>query len=207
MGYELNGKVWDRRSFREYVSTLPNLPWVKAICVHHTSSPNLAQRPEGWKIQHLRNLQHYYQNELHWSAGPHLFTDEDQIFGLSSLYQRGVHAVSFNATAIGIETLGDYDHEDPLTGRGLQCWQTTAAAVAILLHHLDLAVNEETVLFHRDDPRTTKTCPGVKVRKDWFLSLVRSHAQDRADPADITTPAPLNLRQDLGELCRRHGIT
>jgi len=204
MGFELVGQVWDRGTFREYVSRLPALSWCRAVCVHHTSSPNLAQRPQGWTIQHMRNLQDFYQRQLGWSAGPHLFTDEDQIFGVSSLYQRGVHAVSFNSYAIGIETLGDYDSEDPLTGRGLECWKTSAAAVAILLDHLKLPANGETVLFHRDDPKTSKTCPGGKVDKEWFLGLVRGEG-DRNDPAPA--PPAIDLRADLTDLCKNHGIS
>ena len=38
----------------------------------------------------------------------------------------GVHAVSFNSTGVGIEMLGNYDIEDPRTGRGLQVLTTTA---------------------------------------------------------------------------------
>ena len=46
-----------------------------------------------------------YKNTLGWSAGPHLFTDEDQIWGMCDFSKKGVHAVSFNKRAIGIEVL------------------------------------------------------------------------------------------------------
>ena len=75
--------------------------------MHHTAAPSLAQRPRGLTIQHIRNIQNYYQSQLGWSSGPHLFIDDDQIFGMSSLERRGIHAVSFNRTHIGIEVLGN----------------------------------------------------------------------------------------------------
>ena len=84
----------------------------------------------------MKNLAHYYGKKLGWSAGPHLFTDEDQIFGLSPLTRPGTHARSYNRTHIGIEVLGNYDKEDPKSGRGLQCWKTAAEATAILLKRI-----------------------------------------------------------------------
>ena len=155
MGFELTGKVWDAQAFADYVAGL-DLSWARGVTLHHTAVPSLAQRPRGLRIEHMRNLEYYYSKKLGWSAGPHLFVDEDQIFGLSSLERRGVHAVTYNRDHIGIEVLGDYDNEDPKTGRGLACWQTAARATAILLRHMPGA----RINFHRDDPKTRKTCPG-----------------------------------------------
>jgi len=172
MGFELVGDNWDRETFADYLKGV-NVSWADSVTVHHTSTPNLEQRPNGWTAQHMRNLESFYGDELGWSAGPHLFTDEDQIWGLSSLYRRGVHAVSFNAKSIGIETLGDYDTEDPKSGRGLACFKMTAFAVATILKRMGKPANNDTVHFHRDDPRTSKTCPGKLVDKAWFLGLVK----------------------------------
>lgn len=173
MGYENTGKVWDIPSFKEFIAT-QDLSWAKKITLHHTATPSLAQRPHGWKAQHLRNLEHFYKNELKWSAGPHLFTDEDQAWGLSSLERRGVHARSFNADSIGIEVLGNYDNEDPKTGRGLKCWAFAALIVRALLSHMAPGV---TINFHRDDPRTSKTCPGKLVNLPWFCDLVNQTSE------------------------------
>lgn len=192
MGYQNVGSVWDVPTFRTFVAG-QNLRWANGVCLHHTASPSLADRPAGFKIQHMRNLEHFYRNELGWSAGPHLFIDEDQIFGMSSLEERGVHAKSFNANYIGIEVLGDYDNEECASGRGLQCWQTAAAAVSILLQKLDVSAN--SIVFHRDDPKTSKTCPGKKVEKSWFLSLLDDKDDDRSDQ-----PAENNLVAVEGRL-------
>lgn len=194
MGYELVGKVWDVESFKSYLADI-NLSWASSVTVHHTATPNLAQRPKGWTIQHMRNLAHFYGESLGWSAGPHLFTDEDQIFGLSSLYQPGVHARSFNSNSIGIEVLGDYDVEDPRTGRGFLCWRNTAKLVGVILEAMGLPVDEKTVKFHRDDPKTSKTCPGRNVDKSWFLKMV----------AGVDLPLTLEQRieriEELLDLC------
>lgn len=172
MGYENVGRVWTPNSLKEYLGTINKPSWCKAVTLHHTGAPSLAQRKDGLRREHIDNICHYYKNKMRWSAGPHLFTDEDQIWGMSDLRKQGVHAVSFNSMSIGIEVLGDYNTEDPGSGRGLACWQTTAAATKVLLDWLGLKANERTVLFHRDDPKTTKTCPGSKVKKEWVLKLI-----------------------------------
>ncbi|WP_295549472.1 N-acetylmuramoyl-L-alanine amidase [uncultured Pseudacidovorax sp.] len=177
MGYENVGKVWSTNSFAQYLRTLERPAWCKAVTLHHTGSPSLADRPKGLLVQHIHNLQHFYAEDKGWSAGPHLFIDEDEIFGMSYLRKPGVHAVSFNRLAIGIEVLGNYDVEDPLSGRGLACWKTAAAAASALMDWLQLTPTADTVLFHRDDPQTTKKCPGRKVEKAWVLELIAQSGQ------------------------------
>lgn len=172
MGFEATGLSWTADEFSDYVQLIPIGSWAKSVTVHHTYSPDLEDRPEGWKLSHMENLRYYYSNVLGWSAGPHLFVDEEKIFGLSSLYSKGVHAKSFNSSSIGIEALGNYDVEDNKTGRGKKVWLLTAIAVAILLKRLHLRPSNKTVLFHREDPKSNKTCPGSRVEKEWFLSLV-----------------------------------
>jgi hypothetical protein len=176
MSFSAVGQVFDRVSFRKHLKT-QNLSWATGgVTIHHTGSPDMDIRPQGWTIQHMRNIASYYRDTMGWSSGPHLFTDENEIFGMSPLGERGVHAVSFNSSYVGIEMLGYYDKvddDDPKTGRGLEIMKTTAAATAQLLIAMGKKVDGKTVTFHRDDPKTTKTCPGDKIDKEWFLGLVR----------------------------------
>ena len=173
MSYNNVGKVWTVASFAEHLKTMERPAWAKAVCLHHTAAPSLAQRPKGFTIQHIENMKDFYRG-MGWRSGPHLYTDEDQVFGMTPLDETGVHAVSFNRTAIGIEALGYYSkgEEDPKSGRGLEVWKMTAAITKMLLDWLHLPVNEKTVLFHRDDPKTSKDCPGSRVDKAWVLSLI-----------------------------------
>ena len=171
MSYANVGKVWTAESFREYLTGIKKPVYAKSITLHHTGAPSLSQRKNGFIIQHIHNIRSFYES-LGWNRGPHLFIDEDQIFGMTPLTVSGIHAVSFNKNSIGIEILGEYDTEDPTSGRGLECMKNAAAVVKILGEWLDIPLNENTVKFHRDDPKTKKSCPGKKVQKDWFLSLV-----------------------------------
>jgi hypothetical protein len=171
MGFDNVGRIWTPESLQQYLSILARPDWCRSVTLHHCGAPSLEQRPTGLTIRHIENIRDFYIAKS-WRSGPHLCVDDDQLFGMSDLRQRGVHAVSFNASSIGIEVLGDYDREDPMSGRGLACWRTAAAASRILLDWLGLEANERTVHFHRDDPKTNKTCPGRKVSKEWVLSMI-----------------------------------
>ncbi|MDX1933711.1 MAG: peptidoglycan recognition family protein [Capsulimonadales bacterium] len=189
MGFGNVGQVWTRKEFEDYLrTTAPMRPW-KGVTLHHTAAPSLAQRVGGLTVQHIRNIRDFYEDVKHWSSGPHFFIDEDQIFGMCPPDERGVHATGFNAHYLGIEMLGDYDVEDPATGRGRRVLENSAAATALLLSRLNLTDDETTLKFHRDDPATTKTCPGRRIGKAWFLSLVRT-AQASMTPFGQPGSAP-----------------
>jgi hypothetical protein len=187
MSYANVGKVWSLESFDEYLKGVEKPSWCKGVCLHHTAAPSLSMRPQGLLSQHIRNMEEFYRSKG-WKAGPHFFIDENEIFGMTPPNLTGVHAVSFNKHAIGIEVLGDYDTEFPNSGRGLECWKTAAAATAKILHWLNLEPNFNTVLFHRDDPTTTKTCPGTKVQKSWVLELIRAVNTKSLDIKPVQNP-------------------
>lgn len=121
MGFENTGRVWTVASLASYLAELRKPDWCDSVTLHHTGAPSLAQRPNGFTAQHLRNIEHYYRVTKGWSSAPHLFVDEDQLWGMCDFRKKGVHAVSFNSRSIGIEVLGEYDTENPLSGRGAAC--------------------------------------------------------------------------------------
>lgn len=175
MSFSNLNKVWTPDTLSLYLSKIKAPEWATKICMHHTASPSLAQRPKGFTMQHIENIKSFYENDLKWNRGPHLFVDEDQLFGMTPFSVKGIHAPSFNSNAIGIEVLGDYDREDPKSGRGLQCWENAANSVRVLAKWLNIPINSDTIVFHREcavTKRTTKkSCPGTKISKEWFISL------------------------------------
>lgn len=151
-------------------------------------------------------MEHFYKVEKGWRAGPHFFIDEDQCWGLSHPSEPGVHAASFNGEYLGIEILGNYDIEDAETGRGLACWTMAASVSKVLLDWLEQPANEQTVLFHRDDPKTKKQCPGSSIRKSWVLNLIEPASLEWAnglnsdEPAGDTARGRLASHDDFGNL-------
>lgn len=164
------GKAYSTEQFEGFVKGIKWTIWKPSlIVIHHTAAPSLAQRPDGFTHQHMVNIKDYY-NGLGWSAGPHLFIDDDQIWTFSPLTKKGIHAKSFNSTGIGIEMLGEYDSENPWSDRGLQVLTTTAKTVKQLMNKLGLT--KADIRFHRDDPKTSKMCPGTKIGKQQFLDFL-----------------------------------
>lgn len=180
MGFENVGKVWKPSELATYLGTIKKPSWAQYVTFHHTWRPSLAQRPNGFTQQHIKNLHHFYKNpskdppKKAWSSGPHLFVDDDQCWGMCDFREFGNHAKAFNKNAIGIEVLGDYDTEPFSTGRGLECWQTAAAAAKAIYAWIEVEPSMVTVKIHRDDPKAGKSCPGENIERDWILEQIKN---------------------------------
>ena len=170
------GKRMTRAEFASYLKTLQYNSGFKPefVTLHHTAAPSLAQRPTGFSDQHLKNLLDYYQNQLGWNGAPHVFIDDqaDGIIVFQRMDRRGVHAVSFNKNSWGVEMLGDFDSESFSTGRGATVRKNALEALKIMCSALK--VSPDTIKFHRDDPKTTKTCPGRNVTKSDIVNGVKA---------------------------------
>lgn len=194
-------------AFLAYLDTIRFGAWrPRFVTMHHTGGPSLAT----WKTyahgsrkvpitdpQWMKNLAGYYGNELGWSAGPHFFFTPDNFCVLSPPDRRGVHAVSFNATSWGVECVGDFDSETFAP----ELAQRYAEGLACL--HVALGISPDPYLFntrglhfHRDDPKTSKTCPGRNVDKAAMVALIKAQmerltgaaAHDDDDPPPAVVP-------------------
>src|ERR1700759_5615054 len=114
------GQTFDQDQFKAYCSGLVWSSWRPSFVVlHNTGAPSLAQRPNGISKANIDNLVGYYRDTNGWSAGPHLFVDDRQIWVFTPLTTSGVHSPSWNAVSLGVEMLGDYESEAFDSGRGL----------------------------------------------------------------------------------------
>jgi hypothetical protein len=157
------GKSFTPSDFKTYCDTLQWRSWRPSfIVLHNTGSPSLKQRPKGLTEQHIRNLEAYYRDTQHWSAGPHLFVDDRQIWVFTPLTVSGIHSPSWNKLSLGVEMLGDFEVEAFDAGRGLAVRQNALSAVDTLSGALGLDV--ATLRLHHEDPLTDHACPGKNVR-------------------------------------------
>lgn len=191
------------KAFSDYLDDIRFGAWRPSfVTMHHTGGPSLAT----WKTyahgtrkvpitdaQWMKNLAAYYGNELGWSAGPHFFFTPDNFCVLSLPEKRGVHAVTFNKNSWGVECVGDFD------GEAFTPELANRYAEGLACLHLALGItpgpyqfDRRGLHFHRDDPRTTKTCPGHKVDKDRMIALVASHMAAMSDSGahDDDDPPP-----------------
>jgi N-acetylmuramoyl-L-alanine amidase CwlA len=172
------GSSFSSEGFDSYCHALHWTQWRPSfIVLHNTAIPSLAQRPDGFTKQHIDNLESFYRDQQKWSAGPHLFIDDRQIWVFTPLTVSGTHSPSFNKIALGIEMLGDFATEAFLTDRGAKVRDNAIAAVATLCAVLGL--EPETLKLHKEDPKTTHNCPGKNVDKAKFIADVRALMEHR----------------------------
>jgi len=158
------GQSFSAQDFDSYCHSIQWTAWRPSfIVLHNTAIPNLAQRPNGLTKEHINGLESFYRDVQKWSAGPHLFVDDRQIWAFTPLNMSGVHSPSWNKIAIGIEMLGDYETEPFDSGRGLNVRHNAVSAITTLSAILGFDPN--TMRLHREDPLTTHACPGKNVRK------------------------------------------
>jgi hypothetical protein len=185
MSFSNAGKNWNRAELRAYLKSLKRPDWIKGVTFHHTAFPDLKMRPAGWSPKLIGYMRDGYQNDRGWNRGPHFYPDDNTIWGLTPPDVAGIHAVSFNRTHVGIEVLGNYDEETHLSGRGARCWSHAFDCAAEVLEWAGLQPGPKTVNFHRDDPKTSKSCPGSKISKEFAIEGVIAAAN-----LGNTKPAP-----------------
>jgi hypothetical protein len=177
------GRGFAPDDFANYVRGLAFPAWRPYFVVlHHTGLPTLQQwlsgPPPG---ERLRNLEHYYRDQMHWSAGPHLFIDPVHIWVFTPLTVPGVHSPSWNLLSWGVEMVGDYSREPFDSGPGAQVAATAIAALAVLHEALGLA--PATLRFHREDPLTThKDCPALGIHKPDIIARLQQALGQEHDP-------------------------
>ncbi len=158
------GLSFNQQGFDSYCHSLQWTAWRPSfIALHNTAVPNLSQRPNGFTKTHIDGLVSFYRDTQGWSAGPHLFIDDKQIWVFTPLTMSGVHSPSWNKLALGIEMLGNYETDNFKTGRGLAVRKNAVAAMATLSAVLGLP--PESMRLHKEDPATTHACPGKNVLK------------------------------------------
>lgn len=187
--------------FMAYLRTVKFVAWRPAyITMHHTGNPDLALwRSYGSRKtpisdeQWMSNLATYYATNLGWRSGPQFFITPSNYCVLSLPERPGVHAVSFNANSWGVECVGNFDRgKDVLTPDLLDKYAMGMAALHIAagLQPDPYKFKRSGLHFHRDDPLTSKTCPGSSIAKPTMVKAVL----DRMNLLVAGTPLPKEIQ-------------
>ena len=132
------------------------------------------------------NLQHYYEHDMGWSAGPHFFIDGKSWWCMTPTNVKGVHSPSWNGTMLGFEHVGDYEKESATTGwaRRSSAWATSLSAVCCEFFGWD----PERLKFHYEDPNTDHACPGSNMSKHTYIDSVQQCMGEGGDHAPEPQP-------------------
>src|SRR5438876_5848600 len=154
------GTGFTPQEFATYASSLTFATWrPQFVVLHNTAAPTFAEWHAVRGVQRMKNLETFYRDTQHWSAGPHLFVADDLIWAFTPLTTPGVHSPSWNSMSWGVEMVGDYNVE-PF---GASVRDNTVSALATL--HALLGLDPHTLRLHKEDPKTTHDCPGKHVEK------------------------------------------
>lgn len=205
-GFLYDGTGYTPQSFIRYVqeydfgSIPPNF-----VVLHHTATPDLfawTSNEAGLSTQALYDkrkrqldaIQRYYEQQLGWDRGPHLFIDEHYIWVFTPMFHVGIHAGTGNGSvpnySIGIEVVGNYD---------MGVWPQEIAsnvgvAVAVIKDTLGTfeyvhRVGPGGISAHRDYRSTN--CPGKAITTAFYLQKLTEgweHYQHLMTPS---APPPL----------------
>lgn len=188
--------------FLKYLESIQFGAWRPSyVVMHHTGSPDL-RTWTSWQErakpvtdeQWMHNLAEYYgsappkgPSDGPWQRAPQFFFTPKHYCVLSMPTSRGTHAKSFNAHSWGVECVGDFDREPleaPLAERYAAGLAALHLATGLRPSPFQKAVRG--LHFHRDDPLTTKTCPGNNVVKSTIVRLVEANMLrlDKEDERD-----------------------
>lgn len=160
----------------------------KATVLHHCWRPNAAQYRGLSTIQGIQRTHMagafpsgiaancycgcdgaiYNARPLSWQNWAHAYVERawSNCYGPAREIADGNRAW-FNTHAFGVETVGDFDVEDPTTSRAM----ATSLDVIALVHKL-YTIPVERCFLHRDV--ANKTCPGKRVTREWVHSQLRA---------------------------------
>lgn len=159
----------DVNDLRSYIRGLSYTNWRPSnFVVHNTASPTLVQ---WWGStppkQRMVNLQHYYEHDMGWSAGPHFFIDGKSWWCMTPPNVKGVHSPSWNGSMLGFEHVGDYETESATEGMGAQVQRMGHELSAICCEFFGW--DPERLKFHYEDPNTDHACPGSNMQKHSYI--------------------------------------
>lgn len=197
MWNHFDGKPYTREQFAVHLAAIPagQLGWCKAICVHNTAGPTIAQ----WEskvctpAQRILNLESYYEHSLGWHAGPHGFIPPSKdicIFGFTPFIEPGVHASCFNSSMIGLEMVGDFDSEDFNSGLGALVRDNAVYVIAMLCRKRGLRpdgykLGVSGLHFHVDCKRDNHACPGKTVSREALVASVLAEMERQSAGAVV----------------------
>jgi hypothetical protein len=199
MWANFDGKAYTRAEFAAHVADLRWTDWKPSgVTLHNTAGPTLAQWAESGPNHdaRIRNLESYYEQQLGWHSGPHLFISRNFINGFANILLPGVHASCFNRTHIGVEMVGDFNAEEFESGDGALVRDNAIFAVATLMKKLGLDPKTD-LNFHVQCAHDNHDCPGKKVNRPLMIQRVAAAmGGDIARSITSAPPAPAPLPGD-----------
>ncbi len=163
------------------------------VVLHHTSIPDTMHarvRHGSWdagetgmdeaqiyakRQRQLTGIWNYYQQQLGWDRGPHLFIDDRWIWLFTPMYYQGIHAAEGNGMphsySIGIEVIGHYEWVQwPQPIEDLVGYSVAVLKQRLGTFELKHQPFAGGVSSHRDYNKPA--CPGGAITEAYYLNVL-----------------------------------
>jgi hypothetical protein len=166
----------------------------KATVLHHTWSPDASQYQGRSSIVAIREYHMHNRGAADIMANAYACPDGKAITGRPLSAGNWAHAyisrdhpepeawaaaghdrMYFNHFGFGLETVGNFDQEDPDASPAFR-----VAIAALTIVHRVFSIPVEKLFFHRDV--AAKSCPGTRVHRDEVRELVRQALAEGCEP-------------------------
>jgi len=170
-----DGRGYSREQWAAHVAEVSLMPGAAGVTQHSTGIPTLAQALAMNPANYIINTQRYYENQLGWAHGPHLFADigdgtaRPAIWGFSALDTRGTHCSCDNGRGFyGAECMGNRNTENYSSGPGAVALENQHFALACLFVKMGKKPDAGTYLPHSHCARDGHfQCPVENWEADW----------------------------------------
>lgn len=190
---QFDGKCYTRAEFAAHVqATKWNLGFSpKYIVQHSTGVPDIKTAMVGDHKARIRNMALIYEQQQHWTHGPHVFCFPDAIYIMNALNVQGTHSSCDNLHSLGIECTGNFNpgHDDWDTGLGSQVRDNFVFVAAQLYFKLGLKL--DPLVLHQSGHHFHSyckadghsICPGQKIDRADVVKRISAEMQLLKTPA------------------------
>lgn len=142
----------------------------KQLHVHHTWKPNHKNFTGKNHLALQEGMYNYHTKTNGWGdIGQHVTLMPDGRWVTGRAFNSTPASIKgWNTGAFAVEMLGDFD----IGQDKLQCAQKES--ILELARYFSKRFGEKSIVFHREGPNVTKTCPGSGISKADFLEEVRN---------------------------------
>lgn len=158
--YPIVGSRFTPEQFQVYVSSLDFSSWKPQFVVLHSMDS------DRWRGIPESERMHYFSFS-YFSAGPHLFVDDQGIWVFSPLTKPGSHSKSWNKQSIGVVVVGAVSPGNAVA--------LNNAVKTIAIIDAGLGIEPGTLKFHSEDPLPPRAnCPGKDFDKADIIRRIRA---------------------------------
>ena len=166
----------------------------KQLHTHHTWKPTHRSFTGKNHIQLQENMKNHHVKVNGWSdIGQHLTLMPDGLWVTGRPFDKVPASISgWNTGALAVEMLGNFDKigELPYNNLGYDELEgEQKKQILLLMKYFIDKYGEDSIKFHREGPRVSKSCPGTSLNKVVMIREAKAMSEKKEVRIDINQPS------------------